>query len=74
MSQCVTLYNGYVVPSESICDYALLTTTELEELQTGLEGNLNIDPELYSSVTGYLLLSLVGGHVLGRIVKGLGRG
>ncbi len=74
MSQCVSLLNGYVVSSESNCDYVLLTTTELEELNTGLDGNLNIDSQLYSSVTGYLLLSLVGGHVLGRIVKGLGRG
>ncbi|MDW6019039.1 hypothetical protein SBW85_15170 [Vibrio plantisponsor] len=74
MSQCVALLNGYIVTSNSSCDYALLSATELEELQTGLDGNLNIDSQLYTSVTGYLLLSLVGGHILGRIVKGLGRG
>jgi len=74
MSKCVTASQGYIVSTQNYCDYVLLTSAELEELQTGLDGNLNIDSQLYTSVTGYLLLSLVGGHILGRIVKGLGRG
>lgn len=73
MSQCVIVSNGYVVPSSSSCDYALLTAAELEELQADSVGALSIDPNLYSTVSGYLLLSLVGGHVLGRLVKVLGR-
>ncbi|EKO3483247.1 hypothetical protein M0358_003360 [Vibrio fluvialis] len=74
MSQCVIVSNGYVVPSSASCDYALLTAAELEDLQADSVGALSIDPSLYTTVSGHLLLSLVGGHVLGRIVKGLGRG
>ncbi|MBY7906578.1 hypothetical protein KW458_13910 [Vibrio fluvialis] len=74
MSQCVIVSNGYVVPSSASCDYVLLTSAELQQLQTSSADALSIDPNLYTTVSGYLLLSLVGGHVLGRIVKGLGRG
>ena len=76
MSQCVIQYNGYLMlaPQGFDCTYVILTPSELEGLETSLEGSLNIDSQLYADVTGYLLLSLVSGHVLGRIVKGLGRG
>ncbi|WGY45005.1 hypothetical protein [Vibrio sp. ABG19] len=74
MSKCVIDYNGYLMTTSSGCDYVVLTPVELQTLQDSTTGSLSIDSELYSSVTGYLLLSLVGGHILGRIVKGLGRG
>lgn len=76
MSNCVIQYNGYLMsaPQGFDCTYVILTPSELEQLQSNSLGSLNIDPQLYANVTGYLLLSLVSGHVLGRIVKGLGRG
>ena len=37
-------------------------------------GNLEIDSALYQTVSGYILLSFVGGHVLGRIIKTLSKG
>lgn len=47
-------------------DYLLMT--ESANLQ------FDLDAAFYAEITGYLLLSFVSGHVLGRIVKGLGRG
>ncbi|MBY8160384.1 hypothetical protein KW508_20480 [Vibrio fluvialis] len=74
MSQCVYSSNDYIRSSSTHCQYVILTPTELEDLQADSLGALTIDPNLYTTVSGYLLLSLIGGHVLGRIVKGLGRG
>ncbi|AHI99612.1 hypothetical protein VPUCM_1654 [Vibrio parahaemolyticus UCM-V493] len=46
-------------------DYQLMAT------RASLE--FDIDAAFYAEITGYLLLSFVSGHVLGRIVKGLGK-
>ncbi|AZS26507.1 hypothetical protein DYL72_15005 [Vibrio anguillarum] len=61
-------------PSGFDCTYVILTPSELEQLQSNSLGSLTIDSQLYTDVTGYLLLSFVSGHILGRILKGLGRG
>ncbi|WP_249339529.1 MULTISPECIES: hypothetical protein [unclassified Vibrio] len=76
MSNCVIQYNGYLMlaPQGFDCTYVILTPSELEQLQSNSLGSLTIDPQLYTDVTGYLLLSFVSGHILGRILKGLGRG
>ncbi|ELE5025521.1 hypothetical protein LZT09_13000 [Vibrio fluvialis] len=75
MSKCVIDYNGYVMTSSTACDYVVLTSDEANNLLNNPSSDsLNIDPALYSTVSGYLLLSLIGGHILGRIVKALGRG
>ncbi|MDE1333352.1 hypothetical protein [Vibrio aestuarianus] len=76
MSNCVIQYNGYLMlaPQGFDCTYVILTPSELEELKTSLDGSLTIDSQLYADVSGYLLLAFVSGHVLGRILKGLGRG
>lgn len=76
MSNCVIQYNGYLMlaPQGFDCTYVTLTPSELEQLQSNSLGSLTIDSQLYTDVTGYLLLSFVSGHILGRILKGLGRG
>ncbi|WP_171375511.1 hypothetical protein [Vibrio aestuarianus] len=76
MSQCVIQYNGYLMlaPQGFDCTYVILTPSELEQLQNNLLGSLTIDSQLYTDMTGYLLLSFASGHILGRILKGLGRG
>lgn len=73
MAQCVALSNGYVVSSSTDCDYVLLTQEEVQQLTTSPVGSLTIDSEVYTTVTGFLLLSFLSGHILGRIVKALGR-
>ncbi|MBT2960895.1 hypothetical protein PL85_18415 [Vibrio anguillarum] len=76
MSNCVIQYNGYLMlaPQGFDCTYVILTPSELEQLQSNSLGSLSIDPQLYTDVTGYILLSFVSGHILGRILKVLGRG
>lgn len=76
MSNCVIQYNGYLMlaPQGFDCTYVILTPSELEQLENNLLGSLKIDSQLYVDVTGYLLLSFMSGHILGRILKGLGRG
>ncbi|OXX47212.1 hypothetical protein BWR16_09465 [Vibrio sp. V01_P9A10T6] len=63
-----------LAPQGFDCTYVILTPSELEQLQSNSLGSLTIDSQLYTDVTGYLLLSFVSGHILGRILKGLGRG
>lgn len=72
MSNCVIQYNGYLMlaPQGFDCTYVILTPSELEQLQSNSLGSLTIDPQLYTDVTGYILLSFVSG----RILKVLGRG
>jgi len=76
MSSCVIAYNGYLMlaPQDADCTYTMLTISELEALQNQSLGSVTIDPQIYTTVSGYLLLSLVSGHILGRIVKTFGRG
>lgn len=76
MSSCVIAYNGYLMlaPQDAACTYTMLTPSELEALQNQSLGSVTIDSEIYTTVSGYLLLSLVSGHILGRILKTFGRG
>ncbi|WP_342652270.1 hypothetical protein NM449_15575 [Vibrio metschnikovii] len=76
MNTCVIQYNGYLMlaPQGFDCTYVILTPSELEHLKYSSMGSLTIDQQLYFDVTGYMLLAFVSGHVLGRILKTLGRG
>lgn len=75
MSNCVIAYNGYLMlaPQGFDCTYVILTPSELDDIKTTSFGSLTIDSQLYSDLTAYLLLSFFGGHVLGRLVKTMGR-
>lgn len=75
MINCVIAYNGYLMlsPQGFDCTYVILTPSELDDLKNTSFGSLTIDSQLYSDLTAYLLLSFFGGHVLGRLVKTMGR-
>ncbi|EKO3922026.1 hypothetical protein GCS60_002949 [Vibrio metschnikovii] len=76
MNTCVIQYNGYLMlaPQGFDCTYVILTPSELEHLKYSSIGSLTIDQQLFVDVTGYMLLAFVSGHILGRILKTLGRG
>lgn len=75
MSNCVIAYNGYLMlaPQGFDCTYVVLTPSELDEIRNTSLGSVTIDPDIYYQVSGYLLLSFLSGHVLGRILKTMGR-
>ncbi|ENM5724763.1 hypothetical protein V4V56_000671 [Vibrio mimicus] len=76
MSHCVIAYNGYLMlaPQGFDCTYVMLTPSELDGFKNTSLGSVTIDPDIYYHVSGYLLLSFLAGHVLGRLLKTLGRG
>ncbi|CAK4075885.1 hypothetical protein [Vibrio sp. 16] len=58
------------------CSMYALSVNEFQTLTltaSTTDYELNIDTELYSLVSGWLLFSFVSGHVLGRILKSLGK-
>ena len=73
MAKCVIETNGYITASSSSCDYMLLTSEEVQRIVGTSTDGLTIDSQLYQTVTGYLLLSFITGHALGRIAKTMGR-
>ncbi|USD33950.1 MULTISPECIES: hypothetical protein [Vibrio] len=73
MAKCVIEHSGYFISSPNLCDYMILTAEEVKELTLTTSGSLTIDSDLYVQLSGQLLLSFVAGHVLGRIVKTMGR-
>lgn len=84
MSLCVrqtnviTLVDGKtyysVSPHLQAIDVQAGQKCESIELSTVADySQFTIYPELYAQVTGYILLSFVMGHVLGRVLKTMGR-
>ncbi|EKM15021.1 hypothetical protein QTO16_18395 [Vibrio harveyi] len=71
------LTNGDIkaLPYESLdnCSFLILSNDEVKRMSLGADLKFDIDAAFFADITGYLLLSFVSGHVLGRIVKGLGR-
>lgn len=75
---CATVStNNYLVASlydaANPCDNILIAHTEYLELTNNSNLVFDIDSALFVDVTFYLLLSFLSGHILGRIVKALGR-
>ncbi|CAK1762772.1 conserved hypothetical protein [Vibrio crassostreae] len=74
MNCITTTQQGYLRTSTDFdCQLVMLSDTEYNNLVTASQ-SLNIDSELYTAVSGWILLSFVSGHVLGRILKTLGKG
>ncbi|MDF6014801.1 hypothetical protein [Vibrio harveyi] len=71
------LTNGDIkaLPYEPLdnCSFLILSNDEVKRMSLGADLKFDIDAAFFADITGYLLLSFVSGHVLGRIVKGLGR-
>ncbi|SON48617.1 conserved protein of unknown function [Vibrio tapetis subsp. tapetis] len=79
MASCLILgVDSYLKVSPSLplneCQLVAISTTEYNDMVTTPINQLTIDPEIYTLVSGYMLLSFLSGHVLGRILKGLGKG
>lgn len=56
------------------CNFVMVSNDDYSRMVLGANLEFDIDAALFTNVTGYLLLSFVSGHVLGRILKALGRG
>ena len=54
------------------CNFYLVSNAEYDALNAYTNG-VTIDPVLYTTVSGWILLSFVSGHVLGRILKTMGK-
>ena len=71
------LTNGDIkaLPYEPLdnCTFLILSNDEVKRMSLVKDLNFDIDAAFFTEITGYLLLSFVSGHVLGRILKGLGR-
>ena len=71
------LTNGDIkaLPYEPLdnCTFLILSNDEVKRMSLVKDLNFDIDAAFFTEITGYLLLSFVTGHVLGRILKGLGR-
>ncbi|GAD74600.1 hypothetical protein [Vibrio azureus] len=71
------LTNGTVtaLPYEPLdnCSFVLVSRDELEQMNHNANLSFDIDAAFFAEITGYVLLSFVSGHVLGRILKGLGK-
>ncbi|MDA0153788.1 hypothetical protein V5098_21345 [Vibrio coralliirubri] len=74
MNCITTTQQGYLRTSTDFdCQLVMLSDTEYNNLVSASQ-SLTIDSELYTTVSGWILLSFVSGHVLGRILKTLGKG
>lgn len=62
--------DGFIKESNSSdCNFVILSNVEYQQYSQPLE----INPEIYTTVSGWILFSFVSGHVLGRILKALGK-
>ncbi|WP_159656615.1 hypothetical protein [Vibrio atypicus] len=79
MAQCLNQVASdiYILQNgDTNCSMYGLSVNEFQSLTLSASNpdyELTIDTELYSLVSGWLLFSFVSGHVLGRILKGLGK-
>ena len=79
MAKCLVQgVDNYLRPSNQAldgCQFITLSSDEYSALIAVNEDStqLHISQSLYGTVTGFLLLSFVSGHALGRIVKTFGK-
>ncbi|MEZ8103211.1 transcriptional regulator [Vibrio bivalvicida] len=76
MSVCVTIIKGAVVQSaDSACNLLLLSKDEVTQLANSQfdYSLLQFDQSLYEMLLGQFLVTFIMGHVLGRVIKYLGK-
>lgn len=56
------------------CAFVIVSNDDYAKMTPGANLEFDINAAFFTEITGYLLLSFVSGHVLGRILKALGRG
>ncbi|MBJ2148932.1 transcriptional regulator [Vibrio sp. IB15] len=72
MSICVTVIDGILQQSSSgVCEYVLVSKEQLSHLVDGQFdwSLLEFDSSLYEFVIAQSLITFIGGHVLGRVIK-----
>lgn len=72
MSICVTVIDGVLQQSSSdVCEYVLVSKEQLSHLVNGQFdwSLLEFDKALYEFVVQQSLITFIGGHVLGRVLK-----
>ncbi|MFM2610398.1 transcriptional regulator [Vibrio chagasii] len=72
MSICVTVIDGVLQQSSSdVCEYVLVSKEQLAHLVNGQFdwSLLEFDKALYEFVVQQSLITFIGGHVLGRVLK-----
>ncbi|MBL4829420.1 MAG: hypothetical protein JKY55_05995 [Aliivibrio sp.] len=79
LSVCAQITNDGVItilPSEPLtnCSFTVLSHSDYLLMMNNANLYFDIDAAFYTQIIGYLLLSFLSGHILGRILKGLGRG
>lgn len=74
MSRCLAAASDgalFLAPRDvTECSYVVMSSAEHLKMTEGV----TVDADLYTTVSGWILVSFVSGHVLGRILKGLGKG
>ena len=76
MSICVTLVEGVLQQATNgSCEFIVMSQPQVTELVNGQFdwSLLEFDKELYELVLGQTLISFIGGHILGRILKTFGK-
>ena len=76
MSICVTLVDGFLQQATSgSCEFIVMSQPQVTELVNGqFDWSLiEFDKSLYEFVLGQSLITFIGGHVLGRVIKYFGK-
>ncbi|MCY9803349.1 transcriptional regulator [Vibrio scophthalmi] len=77
MSICVTVVEGVLhqVANGGACEYIVMSQSQVTELVNGQFdwSLLDFNQELYKFILGQSLITFVGGHVTGRVLKLFGK-
>jgi hypothetical protein len=76
MSICVTLVEGVLQQATNgSCEFIVMSQPQVTELVNGqFDWSLiEFDKSLYEFVLGQSLITFIGGHVLGRVIKYFGK-
>ena len=76
MSICVTVIDGVLQQATNgSCELILMSKEQVTQLVDGQFdwSLLEFDKELYEYVLGQSLVTFIGGHVLGRVIKYFGK-
>ncbi|MFQ0976141.1 transcriptional regulator [Vibrio owensii] len=76
MSICVTVIDGVLQQATNgSCELILMSKEQVTQLVDGQFdwSLLEFDKELYEYVLGQSLVTFIGGHVLGRVLKHFGK-
>jgi len=76
MSLCVTVIDGIFQQSTNgTCEYILLSQSQVTQLVNGqFDWSLfEFDRDLYDFILKQTLVTFIGGHILGRVLKYFGK-